>query len=103
MENYAHSERARARGHQAFKYGVSSDYSDAKLQCNVTTDLVGINKIRIVLGKQRLSRNIASVRRYNDREVGHLFRKFYSLLLTIFSIARRETRRFHCTVMLFDF
>lgn len=43
---------ARAHGHQVFKYGVSGGYySDAKLRCNVTTDLVGVNKTRVVPGK----------------------------------------------------
>lgn len=78
--------RARAHGHQAFKYGVSGDYSDAKLRCNVTTDLVGVNKTGVVLGRQRLLRNIASLRRYNARKVGHLFREFYPLLLTVFPL-----------------
>lgn len=58
--------------------------------CNVTTDLVGVNKTRVVLEKQRLSRNIASVRRYNARGVGHLFRKFDPLLLTVFHCAARN-------------
>lgn len=58
--------------------------------CNVTTDLVGVNKTRVVPEKQRLSRNIASVRRYNARGVGHSFHEFYLLLLTIFHCAPRN-------------
>lgn len=58
--------------------------------CNVTTDLVSVNKTLVVPEKQRLSRNIASVRRYNVRGVGHSFHEFYLLLLTIFHCAPRN-------------
>lgn len=57
-----------------------------------------------MLGKQRLSRNIASVRRYNDREVGHLFREFYPPLLTVFLLRAVKRGGFIIhTVILFDF
>lgn len=56
------------------------------------------------MGKQRLSQNIASVRRHNDRKVGHLFREFYPPLLTTFLLRAVKRGGFIIhTVMLFDF
>ena len=56
-----------------------------------------------MLGKQR-SQNIASVRRHNDRKVGHLFREFYPPLLTTFLLRAVKRGGFIIhTVMLFDF